>query len=236
MLLEVKGIHIAYGDIEAVSGVNFRLEEGELVSIIGANGAGKTSILSALMGILPVKAGAIFFKGRDITTMASHERARIGIRMVPERSRLFPRLTVYENLLTGVYGLKKKIPVDKRIDWLYGIFPILKERSGQLATTLSGGEQQQLSIARALISDPELLLVDEVSMGLMPKLVEQVFGVLEQLNREQGLTILLVEQNAFASLSISKRGYVLETGSCVLEGHARDLLVDPRVKEVYLGN
>jgi branched-chain amino acid transport system ATP-binding protein len=236
MLLEAKDIHIAYGDIEAVSGVDFHLEEGELVSIIGANGAGKTSILSAIMGILPLRHGAVLFKGRDITALPSHERARTGIRMVPERSRVFPRLTVYENLLTGVYGLKKKVALTERIEWLYGIFPILKERRSQLASTLSGGEQQQLSIARALISDPELLLVDEVSMGLMPKLVDEVFGVLEQLNREHGLTILLVEQNAFASLAISKRGYVLETGACVLEGSAGDLLNDPRVKEVYLGN
>jgi branched-chain amino acid transport system ATP-binding protein len=236
MLLEVKEVHVSYGDIEAVSGVSFHLGEGELVSVIGANGAGKTTILSAVMGMLPLRRGSILFKGRDITAMASHERARIGIRMVPERSRLFPRLTVYENLLTGVYGLRKKVSVDTRIGWLYEIFPILKERRDQLARTLSGGEQQQLSIARALISGPELLLVDEVSMGLSPKLVEQVFGVLEQLNSEKGLAILLVEQNAFASLSISKRGYVLETGACVLEGQARDLLDDPRVKEVYLGN
>ena len=236
MLLEARDIHIAYGDIAAVSGVGFHLEEGELVSIIGANGAGKTSILSAIMGILPVRSGSVFFKGRDITSRPSHERARAGIRIVPERSRLFPRLTVYENLLTGVYGLRKKIPVEKRVSWLYEIFPILAERRDQLATTLSGGEQQQLSIARALISDPELLLVDEVSMGLMPKLTEQVFDVLGKLNREHGLTILLVEQNAFASLSISTRGYVLETGTLALAGSAAELLDNPRVKEVYLGH
>ncbi len=236
MLLDVQDIHIAYGDIEAVSGVSFHLEKGELISVIGANGAGKTSILGSVMGILPVRKGSVFFKGRDITGLPSHERARLGIRMVPERSRVFPRLTVYENLLTGVYGLRKKMPVAGRIQWLYGIFPILEERRDQLARTLSGGEQQQLSIARALISDPELLLVDEVSMGLSPMLVEQVFGVLEQLNREHGLTILLVEQNAFASLSISGRGYVLETGTCALSGSAAELLDNPQVKEVYLGN
>ena len=236
MLLEVKDLHISYGDIEAVCGVGFHLEKGELISIIGANGAGKTSILSSLMGILPSRRGSIVYKGQDITAMPSHERAKIGIRMVPERSRLFPRLTVHENLLTGVYGLRKKIRVDERIAWLEEIFPILQERRNQLARTLSGGEQQQLAIARALISDPELLLVDEVSMGLMPKLVEQVFGVLENLNRDHGLTILLVEQNAFASLNISGRGYVLETGTCALSGTAKELLDNPRVKEVYLGN
>jgi branched-chain amino acid transport system ATP-binding protein len=156
--------------------------------------------------------------------------------MVPERARVFPRLTVYENLLTGLYGLRKKISVEKRSAELYKIFPILKERKNQLANTLSGGEQQQLSIARALISNPELLLVDEVSMGLMPKLVEQVFDILEKLNKEKGLTILLVEQNAVASLAISSRGYVLETGTCALQGRAGELMDNPRVKEVYLGH
>jgi branched-chain amino acid transport system ATP-binding protein len=236
MLLDVKEIHVAYGDIEAVSGVNFHLEEGELVSIIGANGAGKTTILNSIMGIYPPQKGSIVFKGQDITRMPAHMRARAGIRIVPERARLFPRLTVYENLLTGMYGLRKKISVDNRTSWLYEIFPILKERHNQLARTLSGGEQQQLSIARALISGPELLLVDEVSMGLMPKLVEQVFAILEQLNKEQGLTTLLVEQNAFASLSISTRGYVLETGACALSGSALELMNNSRVKEVYLGH
>ncbi len=236
MLLDVQDIHVAYGDIEAVSGVNFHLEKGELVSVIGANGAGKTTILNSIMGISPPRKGGIFFKDRNVTTLPAHQRARIGIRIVPERSRLFPRLTVYENLLTGVYGMRKKMPLDARISWLYEVFPIIRERRDQRANTLSGGEQQQLSIARALISDPELLLVDEVSMGLMPKLVEQVFGVLEQLNKEHGLTILLVEQNAFASLSISTRGYVLETGVCVLSGSAKELIDNPRVKEVYLGH
>jgi branched-chain amino acid transport system ATP-binding protein len=236
MLLEVDTIHISYGDIQAVCGVSFNLDRGELVSIIGANGAGKSSIMNAIMGIFPPQKGKIIFKNRDITAMPSHERAKIGIRIVPERARVFPRLTVYENLLAGLYGLRKSIPAAERTSELYKIFPILEERRNQLANTLSGGEQQQLSIARALISNPELLLVDEVSMGLMPKLVEQVFGVLEKLNKEHGLTILLVEQNAVASLAISSRGYVLETGTCALQGSARELMDNPRVKEVYLGH
>lgn len=235
MLLDARDIHIAYGDIRAVSGVNFCLERGELVSIIGANGAGKTSILNGIMGIVPLKKGAIQFAGEEVTSLATYQRARSGIRIVPERARVFPRLTVNENLLTGVYGLHKIINFDDQIAWLFDLFPILKERNNQPAATLSGGEQQQLAIARALISNPKLLLVDEVSMGLMPKLVDEVFGVLRQLNRERGLSILLVEQNAMASLEISHRAYVLETGSCVHEGQANDLIEDPKVKEVYLG-
>ena len=236
MLLDARNLHIAYGDIQAVSGVSFFLEKGELVSIIGANGAGKTSILNGIMGIVPLNEGQIQFNNNEVTSLTTHQRAQAGIRMVPERARVFPRLSVYENLMTGVYGLRKTINVDDQVAWLYDLFPILQERSRQPAETLSGGEQQQLAIARALISNPQLLLVDEVSMGLMPKLVEQVFEVLMQLNRQNGLTILLVEQNAMASLEISHRGYVLETGRCVHEGKAKDLLEDPKVKAVYLGH
>ena len=236
MLLEVSDLSISYGDIRAVSGVGFALEKGELVSIIGANGAGKTSILGGIMGMVPVRGGNIRFKGREMNRLASFERARAGMRLVPERARVFPRLSVQENLMIGVYGLRRKIDVARRIAWLHGLFPILKERHGQPASTLSGGEQQQLAIARALISNPELLLVDEVSMGLMPKLVDQVFELLAQLNREHGLTILLVEQNAMASLEISHRAYVLETGTCVFEGRAEELLKDPKLKAAYLGD
>jgi branched-chain amino acid transport system ATP-binding protein len=235
MLLEVRDLCISYGDIRAVTGVNVILEKGELVSIIGANGAGKTSILGGLMGMVPVERGRIRFKSEDIHGLPSFERARAGIRLVPERARVFPRLSVHENLMTGVYGLRRKIDVGRRIAWLHELFPILRERGGQPAATLSGGEQQQLAIARALISNPDLLLVDEVSMGLMPKLVDQVFEVLAQLNREHGLTILLVEQNAMVSLEISHRAYVLETGTCVFQGCAADLLSDPKLKAAYLG-
>ena len=236
MLLEATGLHVAYGDVRAVNGVSFTLAEGELVSIIGANGAGKTSILNGIMGIVPLREGQIRFRGEDLTPLPAYRRARAGIRIVPERARVFPRLSVYENLMTGVYGLKHKIDLPRRLDWLYGLFPILKERNRQPAATLSGGEQQQLAIARALVSDPKLLIVDEVSMGLMPKLVDQVFDLLARLNREQGLSILLVEQNAMASLAISRRAYVLETGVCVHSGPAAELMEDPKVKAVYLGH
>lgn len=235
MFLEAENLSVAYGDIEAVQSMSFSLAKGELVSIIGANGAGKTSILNALMGIIPARSGRILFKDRDITRSQVHERARLGIRIVPERSRVFPRLTVQENLQAGVYGLGKRVDFAKRLDWLHGFFPILKERRDQLASTLSGGQQQQLAIARALVSEPELLLVDEVSMGLMPILVDQVFALLRQLNKEFGLTILLVEQNAVASLEISDRAYVLETGTCAYQGVASEMITHPKVKEAYLG-
>lgn len=233
MLLEVKDLCVAYGDIEAVHGISFRIDQGELVSIIGSNGAGKTTTLRALMGLQPVRSGSIFFEGTDITHLPAHERARTGIRIVPERARCFPQLTVYENLLMGVYGISSKLKGE--LDNIYALFPILKERSRQSANTLSGGEQQQLAIARALVSSPRLLLVDEVSMGLMPKLAAQVFEVLRSLNKDEGFTILLVEQNALSSLNISDRGYVLETGNIIIEGTASELVRDERVRESYLG-
>jgi len=236
MLLQVNDLHISYREFEAVHGVSFSIEEGELVSIIGANGAGKTSILNSLMGLVPPGGDSrIYFSGKDITFLPAHERARKGMRIVPERARVFPSLTVYENLLTGIYGLRGKLDLEERLEWLFTFFPVLEERKKQYAQTLSGGEQQQLAIARALISDPRVLLVDEISMGLMPLLVEKVFHVLRDLNSRYGITILIVEQNALASLQISNRAYVLEAGRIVMEGDASDLVMDQRVREAYLG-
>ena len=234
MLLEVNDLSISYGDIEAVHGISFHVEKGELVSIIGANGAGKTTTLRALMGLQNVRSGKIVFDGTDITAMPAHKRADLGIRIVPERARCFPQLTVYENLRMGVYGRSSSLKGE--LATIYELFPILRERSDQYANTLSGGEQQQLAIARALVSSPRLLLVDEVSMGLMPKLAIQVFEVLRSLNKDKGLTILLVEQNALSSLKISDRGYVLETGNIEIEGPSSDLINDDRVREAYLGS
>jgi branched-chain amino acid transport system ATP-binding protein len=235
VLLEVRDLVVTYGDIRAVSGVCLELARGELVSVIGANGAGKTSILSAVMGMVPARSGTIRFKGEDITTRPSYRRARSGMRLVPERARLFPRLTVRENLMTGAYRRPKTAGLDGRVRWLHELFPILGEKRDQPAATLSGGQQQQLAIARALVSEPELLLVDEISMGLMPKLVDQVFELLADLNRRHGLSILLVEQNAAAALAISHRAYVLETGRCVFEGKADELAMDGKLKAAYLG-
>ncbi|NLB84221.1 MAG: ABC transporter ATP-binding protein, partial [Synergistaceae bacterium] len=203
------------------------------VSIIGANGAGKTSILRALMGLETSTSESLLYRGEDISSLPPHLRAERGIRMVPERSRIFPNLTVYENLRMGCY--RKTGNFNQQLEKMYSLFPILAERSSQWGMTLSGGEQQQLAIARALVSEPRLLLVDEVSMGLMPKLVSEVFDVLKSLNRETGLTILLVEQSALLSLEISTRAYVLETGEIVLEGSARQLQDDERVQAAYLG-
>ena len=234
MLLEVRDLSVSYGDIEAVHGINFNVEKGELISIIGANGAGKSTTLRAIMGVQEVRSGRITFEGMDITHMPAHKRARLGIRIVPERARCFPQLTVFENLQMGVYG--EQAALKKELDGIYELFPVLRERSGQYANTLSGGEQQQLAIARALVSSPKLLLVDEVSMGLMPKLAAQVFEVLRALNKDKGLTILLVEQNALSSLKISDRGYVLETGNIEIEGLSSDLISDSRVREAYLGS
>ena len=235
MLLDVSGITVAYKGVEAVKDASLQVEQGELVSVIGANGAGKTTLLRAVMGLEPVVSGRISFDGADVTQMPSHLRSRLGMKMVPERARVFPALTVYDNLRMGAYGIAGKIPLVERLEKLYELFPVLGERRDQMGSTLSGGEQQQLSIARACVSQPRLLLVDEVSMGLMPRLVDQVFELLKQLNGEEGLTILLVEQNALASLRISRRAYVLETGSIALSGEPEKLLADDRVKEAYLG-
>lgn len=235
MLLEVRDMVVAYGDIQAVSGVSLEIDRGELVSIIGANGAGKTSILSGIIGMVPTRSGVIRFKGEDVTSLPSYRRARLGMRLVPERARLFPRMTVRENLMTGAYGRSRSAALSERVRWLHELFPILEEKSRQPAATLSGGQQQQLAIARALVSEPELLLVDEISMGLMPKLVDRVFELLSELNRRHGLTILLVEQNALASLAISHRAYVLETGACVFRGKPDELARDATLKAAYLG-
>ncbi len=235
MLLEVEGLSVCYGDIRAVDRVSIRLDEGELVSVIGANGAGKSSLLNCVMGVVPARGGSIVYAGEDITSLPSHRRAALGIRFVPERARVFPRFTVFENIQAGAYHMRGKIDLPGKLRMLYDLFPVLEERRDQFASTLSGGEQQMLAISRALVSEPRLLLVDEVSMGLMPVLVERVFDVLKMLNRERGLSILLVEQNARASLGISHRSYVIETGRISLEGASSDLMEDPKVREAYLG-
>jgi branched-chain amino acid transport system ATP-binding protein len=233
MLLKVENLTAYYGNIRALENISIEVNKGELVAIIGSNGAGKTTLLKCISGLLKPKTGKIFFENTDITNLPPWERAKIGITMVPEGRRLFPFLTVLENLYVGAYKRKDK-NVFNDINEIFKLFPVLKERSKQLAGTLSGGEGQMLAIGRGLISKPKLLLMDEPSMGLMPRLVEELFNVIDEL-RKSGLTILLVEQNAKKALNIADRAYVLETGKIALYGNAKELINNPLVKELYLG-
>jgi branched-chain amino acid transport system ATP-binding protein len=233
-MLEVRDIEVAYGEILALKGISFTVKEGELVTIIGANGAGKTTILRAVMGLARCRKGTILFQGKDITQSPPHDRARLGISPVPEGRRVFPDLTVAENLLMGGYTLEDRKATSDRMEQAFGLFPILRERQTQVGKTLSGGEQQMLAIARALMAQPRVILMDEVSLGLMPIYVEETFRVIRDLH-QNGVTILLVEQNARKALAAADRGYLLETGKIILSGPSRDLADNPQVKKAYLG-
>lgn len=233
-MIEVKDLHVSYGEFLAVKGVSFTVNEGELVTIIGANGAGKSTILMALMGLRKYRKGHVFFKNSDITSMPAYLRARQGIAVVPEGRRLLSDLTVEENLRVGGYVHKDPAIVEEELERNFELFPRLRERSKQVSKTLSGGEQQMLAIARALMSRPQLLLMDEVSLGLMPLFVNETFRIIEDLH-QSGVTILLVEQNAKKALSVADRGYVLETGKIVLSASSQELLDNPEVKRAYLG-
>jgi len=233
-MLEVRGIEVSYGEFLALRGISFTVNEGELVTIIGANGAGKSTILRAVMGLVKCRKGEIFFHGVDMTKSPSHQRACLGISLVPEGRKIFPDLTVAENLLMGAYTQRERKTVQSSMEEAFSLFPVLKERQNQVGKTLSGGEQQMLAIARSLMSRPRVVLMDEVSLGLMPIYVEETFKVIKNLHR-QGVTILLVEQNARKALSAADRGYVLETGEIVLSDEAEKLALNPRVKNAYLG-
>lgn len=231
-LLELRDVHVRYGAIAALRGVDVTVESGEIVTLLGANGAGKTTTLRTISGLLHPHAGQIFFDGRRIDTLPPHDIVGLGISHVPEGRRVFPRMTVTENLAMGAYRLGR--PRKSDFDRVFALFPRLAERRHQDAGTLSGGEQQMLAIGRGLMSHPQLLLLDEPSMGLAPLLVEQIFDIIKEIN-EQGTTILVVEQNAAQALALADRGYVLETGTIVLSGPAPELRIDPRVKAAYLG-
>ncbi|MDK2871188.1 MAG: branched-chain amino acid transport system ATP-binding protein [bacterium] len=233
-LLELQDLHLSYGKIKALKGVSIVVRRGELVTIIGANGAGKTSILRSIMGLEKVEKGQILWEGMPLNGMAAHLRAQLGIRMVPEGARVFPDLTVEENLRVGAFPLTDRREIETRMKEVFELFPVLEERRSQLAGTMSGGERQMLSLGRALMAKPKLLMIDEASLGLMPILVEKIYDSINELKRK-GITILLVEQNARQALKVADRGYVLETGSIVLEGSAKELAGNPMVKEAYLG-
>lgn len=233
-MLEAREIEVSYGEFLALRGISFTVREGELVTIIGANGAGKSTILRAVMGLVKCRKGEIFFKGENITLSPPHQRARLGISLVPEGRKIFPDLTVAENLIMGAYVQEDRKVIPSRMEEAFDLFPVLKERQNQVGKTLSGGEQQMLAIARALMSGPRVILMDEVSLGLMPIYVEETFKVIQNLHR-QGVTILLVEQNARKALAAADRGYVLETGEIVLSDQAEKLALNPQVKKAYLG-
>lgn len=233
-LLEVKGLEVYYGVIQALKGIDFEVNDGEIVTLIGANGAGKTTTMQSVIGLIPSKAGTISFEGKEITHLPCHKIVSLGMSQVPEGRRIFQELTVYQNLLMGAYIQKDKKAIKEDIEKIYVRFPRLEERKNQIAGTLSGGEQQMLAMGRALMSRPKLLMLDEPSMGLSPLLVDEVFTIIKDLNKE-GTTVLLVEQNAGKSLAISDRAYVLENGRIVLSGTGEELLQSEEVKKAYLG-
>ncbi|MCX7844298.1 MAG: ABC transporter ATP-binding protein [Candidatus Bipolaricaulota bacterium] len=233
MLLQVDNVSVAYGAVEALKGVSLSVSGAEIVAVLGANGAGKTTLLKAISGLVPVKSGAILYEGRKLHELPLHLIARMGVVHIPEGRRVFATLTVEENLNLGGYGCPKE-EVQKAKEWVFQLFPILRERRRQLAGTLSGGEQQMLAIGRGLMRSPKLMLLDEPSLGLAPLLVDQVFATIVQINKD-GVPILIVEQNARKALSIADQAHILEVGRVVLSGPARDLAADPRVREAYLG-
>ena len=233
-MLEVKNLEVYYGVICALKGISFEVNQGEIVTLIGANGAGKTTTMQSVVGLIPKRGGSITFDGRDITKTPCHKIVHLGMTQVPEGRRIFQELTVYENLLMGAYSIKDKSGFKNDLDAIYTRFPRLHERKNQIAGTLSGGEQQMLAMGRAIMSHPKLLMLDEPSMGLSPLLVDQVFEIIKDINRD-GTTVLLVEQNAGKSLAISDRAYVLGTGMVTMSGDAADVLADDRVRAAYLG-
>ena len=233
-LLKVSGLKVAYGGIQAVKGVSFEVRQGELVSLIGANGAGKTTTLKAVTGVQPVASGEIEFMGKPIKGQVAWNLVKQGLVMVPEGRGVFARMSIVENLQMGAFVRSDKAEIAADIDKVFGIFPRLKERAAQLAGTMSGGEQQMLAMGRALMARPTVLLMDEPSMGLSPIMVDKIFEVVGNIH-QQGTTILLVEQNASRALSLADRGYVMDSGEITMQGDAKQLLADPRVRAAYLG-
>ncbi|PLZ01221.1 ABC transporter ATP-binding protein [Burkholderia sp. WAC0059] len=233
-MLKIKGLQVNYGGIQAVKGVDLDVAQGELVTLIGANGAGKTTTMKAITGLKAYSAGDIEFLGQSIKGVPPHELLKRGLAMVPEGRGIFARMSIIENMQMGAYLRKDKDGIKNDVERMFGFFPRLKERSTQLAGTLSGGEQQMLAMSRAIISKPKLLLLDEPSMGLSPIMVEKIFEVVREISKE-GITVLLVEQNARLALQAANRGYVMDSGLVTMEGNAKDMLDDPKVRAAYLG-
>ncbi len=233
-MLHVENIQVYYGVINAIKGVTFEVNEGEVIALIGANGAGKTTILHTITGLVAPSSGRILFEGHDLLKTPAHKIISLGMAHVPEGRRIFQQLTVYENLKLGAYTLRSKEKIERNLSYIYTHFPRLEERKNQVAGTLSGGEQQMLAMGRALMSNPKILLMDEPSMGLSPLLVSEIFKIIKEVS-EEGTTVLLVEQNAKKALSIADRAYVLETGKIVMQGKADALASDPRIQAAYLG-
>ena len=234
-LLKVKDLELAYGQVAVCRGISLRLDRGEIVALIGANGAGKSTTLRAIAGLLPPRVGTIIFSGKDVTTMPSYERSKLGIALVPEGRRVFPFLTVRENLELGGFNVRNDAAkIRQRLDGVFAMFPRLSERSGQNAGTLSGGEQQMLALGRAMMSEPQLLFLDEPSLGLAPIVVQDIFQKIRAINAA-GTSVLLVEQNARHAFETASRGYVLQTGSVIASGSCAELKANPRVQEAYLG-
>jgi branched-chain amino acid transport system ATP-binding protein len=233
-MLTVKNLKVTYGHIEAIKDISFEVPEGKIVTLIGANGAGKTTTLRALSGLEKSAAGSILFKGKEITNIDAHKLVALGISHVPEGRKIFPTLTVRENLEVAAWNIRDRKEIARRVDEVFELFPRIKERIGQLGGTLSGGEQQMLAVGRAIVTGGDLLLLDEPSMGLAPVLVDEIFNTIVAINK-RGTTVLLVEQNAAEALDIADYAYVLEVGYVTLSGEAKKVAADPRVKEAYLG-
>ena len=233
-MLEIKNLHVYYGGIHALDGINLEIPEGKIISLIGANGAGKSTTLKSIMSLVEKAEGTITWNGTDITKMDTREIVKLGIALCPEGRKVFPDLTVAENLTVGAYLRKDKKEIEKDREWVYELFPRMKEREWQLAGTLSGGEQQMLAVGRALMAKPKLLMLDEPSLGLAPLVIKEIFAIIRQI-KEAGVNVLLIEQNAKAALEISDYAYVMETGRITMAGPGKELLTDDRVKKAYLG-
>ena len=234
-MLQINNIDVFYGDVQVLRSVSLDVKEGELVAVIGANGAGKTTLIKTISGILKPQKGEIEFQGKQTSALDAHKIVELGVVQVPEGRLLFPEMTVYENLEMGAFLVKDKNEFDKQIEFVENLFPVLKEREKQLAGTLSGGEQQMLAISRALMSSPKLIMFDEPSLGLAPKLVQTIFDMVVRINKEFGMTVLLVEQNVQHSCQISDRAFVIENGEVVLKGTGKEMLANEHVRRAYLG-